>query len=111
MNPIPLTPRVRAALLLIAAAGAVWPNGWFLWLAVTDFAALLAAMRQPVTQMLLIEATGLMALLAWLIHRSRQRPGWPVFILLSLAGSLLCSVPLWLWLASRRTRRTTHASV
>ncbi len=48
-----------------------------------------AALRQPVTQMLLIEATGLMALLARLIHKCGRRPGWPAFIALSLAGLAL----------------------
>lgn len=92
----------RLLLAIIALFGLLVPNGIFLWAAFSDFPAMLKALTDPVALVFVLEAFGLMFLLAWLIHRSDLKPGWLVFVLMSLAGSLAFSVPAWLWLASRK---------
>ena len=60
------------------------------------------ALANPISQAFMIEAGLLMGLFAWLIARQGPRPGWPGFVLLSLVGSLACSVPAYLVWAGRR---------
>lgn len=92
-------------LLVLAIAGFLGPNGVFLYYAAADPGLLREALANPVALVFILEAFALMALFAWLIHqRGIRSPGWVAFVVLSLLGSLLCSVPAFLYLASRRGR-------
>lgn len=56
---------------------------------------------------LITEAFLLMFLFAWLIHHLKFRsPGWLAFIVMSHVGSMVFSVPAFLYLASRNARKT-----
>lgn len=100
-----LTPKLEKVLLGLAIFGLVVPNGVFLYYSLLEPAVLRAALANPVALVFIIEAFFLMALLAWLIHRLGLRsPGWPAFILMSLAGSMVFSVPAFLYLSSCRAR-------
>jgi hypothetical protein len=82
-------------LLGLALFGLLVPNGVFLWYAIFSREVVFVALSNPVALVFAFEAFALMFLFAWLIHRAGvTRPGWKGFILLSLIGSMLFSVPL-----------------
>lgn len=102
---LPFGPRQERWLTALAVLGLVAINGAFLYVAFFDRAALAATLADPVAWVLMAEALLLVALGAWLVHRSGLRaPGWEAFVVLSLLGSLAFSVPAFLLLASRRAR-------
>ena len=93
-------------LLVLAIIGLLGPNGLFIWATVARPELLSAAMGNPVAQVFMVEAFVLMFLFAYLIARQGLRsPGWLTFILMSLAGSMMFSVPACLYLWSRQLRR------
>ncbi len=94
-------------MLVVAAFGLFGPNAWFVWHMLSDFDRSMVMLSQPMAASLMLEALGLLLLLAVLIRRSGRRPGALCFVLLSLAGGLLFSVPMWLWLASRPDSKTS----
>lgn len=98
------TPAQRTILLVLGIAGVLGPNGVFLWVAATQPAALMEALRQPIAAVFVAEAFFLVFFFACLIHRSGMRPGGGAFVVMSLLGSLAFSVPFWLWLASRERK-------
>ena len=92
-------------LLILSIMGLLGPNGLFIWATVAEPELLRAAMVNPVAQVFLIEAFVLMFLFAYLIGRQGLRsPGWGAFILMSLIGSMMFSVPVALYLWSRKSR-------
>ncbi len=94
-------------LLALAAAGFIVPNGVFLFYLMAEPAIFKAALRNPVALVFIAEAFFLMFLFAGVIRRQGFRaPGWFAFIALSLAGSMAFSVPAFLYLASRRARKS-----
>jgi len=102
----PFTETQEKLLLGLSIFGLIVPNGVFLYYAFTAPATLQAAMANPVSLVFIAEAFALMFLFAWLIHRQGIRsPGGFAFILMSLIGSLLFSVPTCLYLASRKARQ------
>ena len=103
MKAIILTPREAATLAALAVFGLVVPNGIFLWYFFADHGVVRAALTNPVALVFISEAFLLMFLFAWLLRKAGSgKPTGFIFILLSLAGSLACSVPLTLWLMCRR---------
>jgi len=83
----------------------VVPNGLFLYYALVAPTSLQAALMNPIALVFITEAFPLMAVFSWLIHRLGIRsPGWLVFIIMSLVGSMAFSVPAFLYLASRKSR-------
>ena len=105
----PGSPTQERLLLALAVVGLVGPNGVFLYHAAFHADVLRAALANPIALVFIVEALALMGLFAWLIHRSgQQAPGWKTFIVMSLLGSLLFSVPGFLYLVSRRSERATR---
>lgn len=90
--------RQRAFLLALAVFGAVVPNGLFLYYAALHRQLLIDTLSNPVALVFICEAFALMLLFAWLLHRSgvRNLSPWR-FILFSLLGSMLFSVPFALY--------------
>lgn len=102
----PFTPIQEKLLLALAAFGLVVPNGFFLYYSLVAPAALHAALSNPVALVFITEAFFLMFLFAWVIRFWGLRsPGWLAFIAMSLLGSMVFSVPAFLYLASRNARK------
>jgi hypothetical protein len=103
----PFTPVQERVLLGLSLFGLVGPNGFFLYHALTNPESVREALTNPVAQLIIAEAFFLMFLLAWLVNRVGFRsPGWLAFIFLSFLGSMACSAPAFLYLASRRARKS-----
>jgi hypothetical protein len=95
-----LTKNEANGLVALAGFGFVVPNGVFLYYFVKDPGLLRAAIANPLALTFMLEAVFLLALLAWLVARAGlRRPSAPVFVVLSLIGSLAFSVPATLYLA------------
>jgi len=102
----PLTPIQEKLLLALALFGLIVPNGIFLYYAFCVPSVLVAALGNPAALLFIGEAFLLMVLLAWLIHHfGLDSPGWRMFIIMSLLGSLTFSVPAFLYLTNRKARR------
>lgn len=94
----------RTLLLVMAIFGLVVPNGAFVYLSITRWDLVVSAMTNPIALVFIVEAFALMFLFAWLIHRQGLKaPGWLAFIIMSLLGSMMFSVPACLWLWSRES--------
>jgi hypothetical protein len=107
----PFTETQEKLLLGLSIFGLIVPNGAFLYYAFAAQQTLQEAMANPVSLVFIIEAFVLMFLSAWLIHRQGiKSPGWLAFILMSLIGSMIFSVPACLYLASRKARQTGSPS-
>src|SRR5262249_5521140 len=92
-------------LIALALGGLVVPNGLFVYYSLFAPPVLRAAFANPVVLVFMLEAFLLMILFAWLIHRGGVRcPGWLAFTVMSLAGSMAFSVPLFVYLANRKAR-------
>ncbi len=101
----PFSRVVEERLLALAVFGCGVPNGIFLYYFVFDHGVVRDALYNPVTRVFMAEAFLLMLIGAALIHhRGMRRPGAVAFLVLSVVGSLACSVPAFLWLASREAR-------
>lgn len=102
---LPFSRSQERLLLVLALFALLVPNTLFLYAALARPDLVVAALRNPVALLFVTEAFLLMLLGAGLLHRAgARRPGPLAFLALSLAGSLLFSVPLFLYLASRRAR-------
>ena len=99
------TPLQEKLLLAVALFGLLVPNGIFLYFSGVAPNLLPAAIANPIALVFMLEATVLMLFFAWLIrHRGLNRPGWIAFIVMSLAGSLVFSIPFFLYLHSRKEK-------
>ncbi len=106
----PFTTAQEKLLLAIAIFGLVVPNGFFLYFSLVAPAALHAALSNPIALVFITEAFLLMFLFAWVIrHLGFRSPGWLAFILMSLLGSMVFSVPAFLYLASHNARKKSPA--
>lgn len=107
----PFTITQEKLLLALALFGLFVPNGFFLYYSLVASDALHGALSNPVALVFMREAFLLMFLFAWLIHHLEFRsPGWLAFIVMSLLGSMVFSVPAFLYLASRSARKTPTAT-
>src|SRR3954471_24926150 len=96
----PFTAIQEKLLLALAIFGLIVPNGFFLYYSLIAPASLHTALNNPVALVLIIEAFFLMFLFAWVIHRAGFRsPGWLAFIIMSLVGSMVFSIPAFLYVA------------
>jgi hypothetical protein len=90
----------------LAVFGLLVPNGFFLYHSLVAPTAFHAALSNPVALVFITEAFLLMFLFAWVIHHLGFRsPGGLAFIVMSLLGSMVFSVPAFLYLASRKVRK------
>lgn len=87
-------PGSRRGLMALAIFGLLVPNGLFLWIAATRWDLVLGALANPVALVFIGEAFLLMFLLGWFFRRlDPAAPSLPLFVVLSLVGSLAFSVP------------------
>ena len=93
---------IRGILLGTAIAGFLFINIPFLYFAVLEREVYTEAMRNGMALVFMGEAFLLMFLIAFLISRlGLQKPGWLLFIVFSVLGSLAFSIPFFLYLHSR----------
>ena len=98
MNVSNLRP-YRGLFLALAIFGFLVINVPFLYFAFIDTMVYDAAMENGVALLLMGEGFILMIFFAFLISRlGWKRPGWILFIVFSLVGSLAFSVPLMLYI-------------
>lgn len=97
-----LSTRERWSLAAIAVVGLVALNGAFVYGILWKPDSLGAALRNPVALAFMGEAMVLMALSAYLLHRTRvTRLGTAAFIALSFIGGLAFSIPVALLMPRR----------
>lgn len=93
-------------LLIIALFGFLVPNEFFIYWLVVDFHSLQQVLNDRLALGFTLDVFVAMVLLAYYFAR---RPiglvRWPWFVLLSLAGGLGFSLPLYWWLNTRRAAR------
>ncbi|MAE59956.1 MAG: hypothetical protein CMJ49_01215 [Planctomycetaceae bacterium] len=95
----------------LAVFGLLIPNGAFIYFFVTDPQVTRAAMTNPISLVFMFEAFVLMLLFAWLLRRAGvRRPSGLVFIVMSLIGSMVFSVPAALALVFRYADHEGEAS-
>jgi hypothetical protein len=104
---MPTLPPVQSrCLLALTIFGLIVPNGLFIYYTMFEWSTVMAAMTNPIAMVFIAEAFTIMFLIAWLIHHfGLKSPGWSAFIVLSLLGSMMFSMPLCLYLWSRRHKR------
>ena len=103
MNILRALQPYRPILYVLAAIGLVGINGVFLYYALLHPETMSEATQNPISLVFQVEAFLLMGFFAWLISRlGLEKPGWLAFIVLSLAGSLAFSVPVFLLLHMRK---------
>ena len=111
MREIRLTLAEGRILIGLAVFGLLIPNGAFIYFFLTDPQVTRAAMTNPISLVFMFEAFVLMLLFAWLLHRAGvRRPSGLVFIVMSLIGSMVFSVPAALVLVFRDARGKGKAS-
>lgn len=97
-----ISARDRALLSLTAALGLLGPNGVFLYFLAFRRQDFVEGLFHPVAMAFVAEVLLLTAFLAVCIaRRSSGRVTWQVFVVLSLAGGLLFSIPTYVLLESR----------
>ncbi len=102
----PFTTSQEKLLLALAVFGLIVPNGFFLYYSFLAPASLYAALSNPIALVFIAEAFLIMFLFAWVIrHFGFRSPGWLAFIIMSLVGSMVFSVPAFLYLASHNARK------
>ncbi|MEO0559101.1 MAG: hypothetical protein AAF170_13065 [Bacteroidota bacterium] len=108
MNALRALAPHRILLSVVAAVGFFGLNGVFLAYALLHPEALMAAFQNPISLVFILEAFVLMGLLTWGIAALKiETPGWRLFVLLSLVGSLAFSVPAFALLHLRKQRQQT----
>src|SRR5271168_5227371 len=93
------SPLERAGLWIAAIAGLIGPNGVFLYYALYHPGDFSTATHNPVTMAFMADAFGTTSILAYLFARWRSSVGrfsWIWFVVLSLVGGLMFSVPAFL---------------
>ena len=102
----PFTATHEKLLLGLALFGLTVPNGCFLYHAIFYPDIMWAALANPIAMVFIAEAFLLMFLFAYFIHRRGFRsPGWLAFIIMSFVGSMVFSIPAFLYLVSRKARQ------
>lgn len=101
-SKVVFTKRQRSWLWVVAILGFVGPNGVFLYCALYRWSDLLAALNNPVALAFIGDTFVAMALLAYLFAKwgvGRLPSIW--FIILSLVGGLMFSIPAFVLIGSR----------
>lgn len=110
MKEISFTKNEVRALGLLAVFGLLVPNGVFLYFLFSDSETVRAAMKNPVSLVFVAEAFFLMFLFAWLLAKAGiRRPSAGIFVVMSLIGSMVFSVPAALYLIFGRKREDAGA--
>ncbi len=91
-------------LLLIALFGLVVPNGFFLYWLLYEYDGLASVARNNLALAFMMDAFLAMVLLAYYFARKPiGRVKWYWFVVLSIVGGLVFSLPLYWWLNKRDT--------
>ena len=102
MKPFVLSSTELRVLAALAVFGLLVPNGVFVYYYFNDPEVTRIAMSNPISLVFMTEAFFLMFLFAWLLRKvACTKPNGLAFIIMSLAGSMVFSVPAALWLAFR----------
>jgi len=102
----PFSRNQEGILVALAVFGLIVPNGIFIHSLMTAPETLQAALGNRTASLFISEAFALMFFFAWLIHTLRlTSPGWVAFLVMSIVGSMLFSIPAFLYLSSRKARR------
>lgn len=110
MKPITLSKTERIVLVSLTIFGLVVPNGFFVYYFVTSPETTRAAMSNPISVVFIAEAFILMFLFAWLLKKADvKKPSAWVFVMMSLVGSMVFSVPATLYMISRNRSEVTGA--
>jgi len=105
MIPLTLSKTELRVLALLAVFGLIVPNGFFLYYFLTAPEVTREAMSNPISLVFMTEAFLLMFLFAWLLRKTGStKPNGLAFIIMSLVGSMVFSVPTTLWLMFRNKR-------
>ena len=92
------------ALLAFAIVAFLGPNGLYLYALFTDPSLNQQAMSNPVALAFMIEAMMLLGLFLWYVHReTKSLVQVGLYLILSFAGSLAFSFPLFVYLKKRST--------
>ena len=103
-----LTP-YRKSLLFASILGFLSINVPFLYIALFNSNIYSVGVSNGLAQVFMAEALLLMLFFAYLIHAfGWTKPGWFVFIVMSIVGSMAFSVPFYLYLISDPARRTSR---
>lgn len=94
---------LKGFFLVASILGFLLINVPFLYYSFIETAVYDAAMTNAVTLLFVAEAFLLLALFAFLIAKlGWQRPGWILFVVFSILGSMAFSVPFMLYLHARK---------
>ena len=111
MNVLHRLDPYRPVLYVLASIGFFGLNGVFLFYALLHPEVMMAALANPVSLVFVLEAFLLMGVLAWLIGVGRfGGPGWRLFVVLSIVGSLAFSIPAFLILHLRAARSVSNTA-
>ena len=98
MNKLTLSKTESRTLISLSILGLLIPNSIFLYYFCTDRATTNQALSNPISLVFIIEAFILMFLFAWLLKKTNpKKPTSISFIILSLLGSMVFSVPLTIY--------------
>lgn len=96
----------RRSLLLLATVGFLGINTLFVYGLIAQPGAMRAALTNPIALAFMVEATLLIALAGWILHRlALTRITSFGFIALSLLGGLAFSIPIALLLPRKATKQ------
>ncbi len=105
IKPLSFTKREARFLGGLALFGALIPNGIFCYYFFTAPEVTKDALSNPISLVFIIEAFILMALFAWLLRKTvRNGVGATRFVVMSLLGSMVFSIPATLYLMFRKER-------
>ena len=104
MKKLTFTKCESTVLITLAMIGLIIPNGVFLYYFLSDQTITNQALSNPISLVFIIEAFVLMFLFAWLLKKvDCQKPTPISFIVLSLLGSMVFSVPLSIYSIFKNT--------
>lgn len=99
MKTITLTGKEAKVLAALAVFGFLIPNGVFIYSIFTHPETVKSALTNPISFVFIAEAFFLMFLFAWLLEKAEmKKPSGLVFIIMSLIGGMVFSVPATLYL-------------
>lgn len=106
MKPLELTRTELRILLVLAFFGALIPNGVFLYYFFSSPETTKIALTNPISLVFIIEAFILMFLFAWLLRKMNSKmPSGRIFVVMSLLGTMVFSIPVALYLMLKEKRK------
>ncbi len=101
----------KPVLWIFALVGLLGLNGTFLYYTIFQPDVQAAALENPVSVVFIVEAFLMVAFAAWVIWlMGFERPGWFLFVIMSIVGSLAFSVPFFLLMHIRKHENEQKAT-